>query len=558
MGFWLIGTLVGILAGLGGFLAATLGEGGLYPSLASHLILGVAIAAITTWLLKKTLGQALRGLESTLSHMHADGDLSRRVPEIKGPAARSALLFNALIESFQGIMGKVIFDAERVAAAADTLAKHARVVADGSNAQRETSGNLVERIERMTTSVNAAAEHASRTAENAQNAHDLSQEGTHTAAEASSEIERIARSVEGSAQVIAALGERSQAIGGIVSVIREIAEQTNLLALNAAIEAARAGEQGRGFAVVADEVRSLAERTATSTSEIGPMIAAIQQETQTAIASIRQGSEQADSGATLARQAADSLDHINRGAQETMERVDEIAAVITEQGRESEQVVGAVHEIMSMVERNASGAAETLQEAQELESLAANLHEISKVFKLGDTGAEAIAIHKRMPDIVQQAAAALGKTLEQALDQGHVEEHALFEPSYTPIPDTEPKKFTTGFDHLTDRLFPPIQEPILDREPALVYVIGCDRKGYVPTHNRRFAQPLTGKPAIDLIHNRTKRIFDDPVGRQCGAHELSFLIQTYRRDTGEIVHDISAPVYIRGRHWGGCRIGYRA
>ncbi|WP_245232821.1 hypothetical protein [Thiorhodococcus minor] len=80
----------------------------------------------------------------------------------------------------------------------------------------------------------------------------------------------------------------------------------------------------------------------------------------------------------------------------------------------------------------------------------------------------------------------------------------------------------------------------------------------MPTHNARFSQPLTGDPAQDLANNRTKRRFDDPVGRRCGAHELSFLIQTYRRDTGEIMHDISAPLYVNGRHWGGCRIGYLA
>ncbi|WP_232424244.1 methyl-accepting chemotaxis protein [Imhoffiella purpurea] len=525
---------------------------------ASHAMMGLAIAVITAILLRQTLGRALADLESTMLRMLGDGDLSRRAHLAKGPVQGAATGFNRLIESFQGIIGKVIFDAERVAATADVLARHASTVADGSNAQRETSVSLVERLERMTAGVNSAAEHATRTAENAQDARDLSQEGARTVANASDEIERIARSVESSAQTVAALGERSQAIGGIVNVIREIADQTSLLALNAAIEAARAGEQGRGFAVVADEVRNLAERTSTSTSEIATMISNIQQETQAAIGAIRRDSEQAHAGAELARQAAASLERINQGAQETMERVDEIATLIAEQGRESEQVVGHVHEIMSMIETNTAGASETLREAQELESLAVNIDEISTVFKLGSAGTEAIGLHKRMPEIVQRAAGELGRALEAALDKGELDEKRLFESRYEPIPNTRPQKYTTGFDGLTDRLFPPIQEPILERNPQLVYVIGCDLKGYVPTHNRRFSQPLTGDPDIDLLANRTKRIFEDTVGRRCGAHELSFLIQTYRRDTGEIVHDISAPVYVRGRHWGGCRIGYRA
>jgi methyl-accepting chemotaxis protein len=104
---------------------------------------------------------------------------------------------------------------------------------------------------------------------------------------------------------------------------------------------------------------------------------------------------------------------------------------------------------------------------------------------------------------------------------------------------------------------PQIQEPYLDRYPEMAYAIVCDGGGYVPTHNRRFAQPLTGDPARDMTGNRTKRIFADPVGKRCGTHTLPFLLQTYRRDTGEIMHDISAPVFVKGRHWGGFRIGYR-
>lgn len=92
----------------------------------------------------------------------------------------------------------------------------------------------------------------------------------------------------------------------------------------------------------------------------------------------------------------------------------------------------------------------------------------------------------------------------------------------------------------------------------MVYAIGTDRNGYVPTHNTRYSQALTGDYEKDIVGSRTKRIFDDPVGKQCGKSQMPFLIQTYRRDTGEIMHDISAPIYVNGRHWGGFRIGYRA
>jgi methyl-accepting chemotaxis protein len=349
----------------------------------------------------------------------------------------------------------------------------------------------------------------------------------------------------------------ARAIGGIVQSIREIADQTNLLALNAAIEAARAGESGRGFAVVADDVRSLAERTARATNEIGQMIAAIRGETQGAIDSITAGTGQARSGAELSQQAAVALERINDGARGTMEKVGAIAAAVAQQSRAGEGIADHVRQIMEMAEKNHDAARKTFAEAGQLESLAANLKEIGDVFRLGPAGDEAVATHSRMPAVVQEMAREIGQLFDQAVESGRIPLDALFDEHYQPIIGTRPQKYKTRFDDFTDQALVPLQERVLERCPWVVYAIACNRKGYVPTHNRRFSQALTGDHKIDFVNNRTKRIFDDTVGRRCGAHELPFLLQTYRRDTGEIMHDISAPVYVKGRHWGGVRIGYR-
>ena len=194
-----------------------------------------------------------------------------------------------------------------------------------------------------------------------------------------------------------------------------------------------------------------------------------------------------------------------------------------------------------MVGRNSREAESTLAEAQGLKSLAANLHEISNVFRLGVAGEGAIALHERMPEMAQKAALAIGKLLEEAVARGQTDLSRLFSDRYEPIANTRPQKHSTAFDALTDQLFPKVQEPLLENNPHVVYAIGCDRRGYVPTHNKCFSKALTGDYDTDFVGNRTKRIFDDPVGRKCGSHELPFLIQTYRRDTGEIMHDISSP-----------------
>jgi methyl-accepting chemotaxis protein len=106
-------------------------------------------------------------------------------------------------------------------------------------------------------------------------------------------------------------------------------------------------------------------------------------------------------------------------------------------------------------------------------------------------------------------------------------------------------------------VLPAIQEPLLARDPALVYAIATTPDGYVPTHNQAFNQPPTGDPEVDQLRSRSKRIFNDRTGIRCGSHERNLLLQTYSRDTGELMHDLSVPVRVRGRHWGGVRLGYR-
>jgi methyl-accepting chemotaxis protein len=405
--------------------------------------------------------------------------------------------------------------------------------------------------------MNQVSQNATETAGISETSSDLSAEGMTIVHNASAEMERISTSVTQSAQVVYALGERSKAISGIVQTIREIADQTNLLALNAAIEAARAGEQGRGFAVVADEVRKLAERTSKATGEIGQMIGAIQGETQSAIVSIEAGTGQARNGADLAKQAASSLERINSGARVTMEKVDAIASAVAQQSRTGHTIADHVTRIRQMAESNSAAAGKALGEASQLDYLAANLKEIGNVFKLGPAGDKAVETHAKMPDIVKRAAQGISQALDKAVDSGRIKIEDLFDDKYQPIPNTKPPKFKTRYDDFTDQALGPLQEQLLEQSKWLVYAIFCDRKGYVPTHNRKFSQPLTGDEKVDFVNNRTKRMFDDPVGKRCGSHEQPFLLQTYRRDTGEIMHDISAPVHVKGRHLGGIRIGYK-
>ncbi|MGB8931039.1 MAG: hypothetical protein WCC48_07310 [Anaeromyxobacteraceae bacterium] len=133
----------------------------------------------------------------------------------------------------------------------------------------------------------------------------------------------------------------------------------------------------------------------------------------------------------------------------------------------------------------------------------------------------------------------------------------LFGFLYYPRPDTDPPKFTTDYDKLSDRDIQAIEEDILARAPTIIYTVLVDKNGYLPTHNQRYSQPLTGNKASDLVNNRTKRIFNDRTGLAAAQSTAPFLIQKYQRDTGETMADLSVPIFIDGKHWGAVRIGYR-
>jgi methyl-accepting chemotaxis protein len=545
-----------LAAALAGWLGIGLFGGGPYAWLGALGVL-VVLALLVGLVVERRLLGRLQVLREVLAKTYADGDLTRRATVAgQDEIAAVAADFNRLIGGFATIVGKVMFNSVEVGKASRQLIGDASRVASGSNQQRDAALATASAMGELTSNMQQVSQNAGETASISEVSNRLSTEGMEIVRNASAEMEQIAASVTESARVVCALGERSRAISGIVQTIREIADQTNLLALNAAIEAARAGDQGRGFAVVADEVRKLAERTSQATGEISRMITAIQGETQSAIASIEAGSGQARRGADLARQAAESLERINSGARETMEKVEAIAAAVGQQSRTGESIAEHVRTIREMAEANSTVTAETLLAVEHVECLAENLGEVGNVFKLGSAGEHAAATHARMPATVQQAARAVGELFDKAVDSGRISVEDLFDDRYQPIPNTRPQKFKTRFDAFTDQNLVSLQENLLAQQKCFIYAICIDRNGYVPTHNRKFSQPLTGDEKVDFVNNRGKRIFDDPVGKRCGSHQQPFLLQTYRRDTGEVLHDISAPIFVKGRRWGGFRIGY--
>ena len=263
--------------------------------------------------------------------------------------------------------------ADSVATAAQQLAVSSQQVAQSSSRQSEAASSMSASIEEVTVSIGAVADNATQTHAIAGETGDLSVEGKVLVQNTIDEIHKIAESVAHSSEVIQTLGKQSGQISSIVNVIKEIADQTNLLALNAAIEAARAGEQGRGFAVVADEVRKLAERTTSSTQEIAGMIDAIQQGTQNAVLRMEEGRAQVDDGVQKAARTSQAMERIQGGMQKMLRSVEEISDALHEQSAASTLMAQEVEKIARMTEENYSAVGEVSRSAELLQQLATSL-----------------------------------------------------------------------------------------------------------------------------------------------------------------------------------------
>ncbi len=275
-------------------------------------------------------------------------------------------MFRKVVKETQDSANQVAMVAQQMAAASEQVS----TTAAQSSASAET---MAAATEEMTVSMNSVVEHANEAHGISAQSERTCQEGATVIRRAVQSMESIAATVRESTGVVQALGTQSEKISSVVQVIREIADQTNLLALNAAIEAARAGEQGRGFAVVADEVRKLAERTTSSTAEIAKMIGAIQEGMGRVVSSMEGSVQLVDAGVAEANQAGAAIHEINSGSQRVLEVVGDIASSLQEQGRASAQIAGHVEQIARMSEENSAVAEEASQGAGKLRDAAVKM-----------------------------------------------------------------------------------------------------------------------------------------------------------------------------------------
>ena len=342
----LLPALVGLCAHLGG---PTLPPVVALPVVAVIVLYALFFLLIYVPRTARDLNIVADWLEQVLSSGDLRHRLNLRRRDVVGSIARKADKFASSIQAtLQGIADTAL----QVASATREVHDGVKSSHDSAVKQSEATSSAAAAIEEVTVSIGEVAAHARSTMETATQTGEVSRQGTEITQNASRTIEALAATVRHSAEQVELLGQRSEEIGRVTAVIKEIADQTNLLALNAAIEAARAGEQGRGFAVVADEVRKLAERTARATQEIAKMTQSIQSETQTAVDGMRSGAQQVAEGVDLVKATEESLRQINVEMARTTDMVGEISNASNEQQTAMTEMAQNVERVAIMTEQN--------------------------------------------------------------------------------------------------------------------------------------------------------------------------------------------------------------
>lgn len=338
--------------------------------------------AISLLLVSRNIINTLGGdpaVATSVTRRIAAGDLSTNVSCPPGDNLLADI--GRMQDTLRSMISTILDNAEHVSSAANQLLSAAEEVADRSQRQSDAASSMAASVEEMAVSIDQVRENATEAHSISENSASISEEGAAVIHSAASEMRQISEAVQASSEIVEDLGRQSDQITSIVNTIREIADQTNLLALNAAIEAARAGEQGRGFAVVADEVRKLAERTSLSTTEIATMVTRIQQGTRGAVASMQAGVAKVGSGVELASQAGESINSIRDGAQRVSQVVNSISDSISEQSHASNDIAHKIETIAQMSEESAAAVRHTADAARRLHQLSGELHAAVAQFK---------------------------------------------------------------------------------------------------------------------------------------------------------------------------------
>lgn len=535
--------------------AALLGQiEGRLDSLTHALLFGafltLCMISFMVWYFRHLIVRPVTAMTKALEEIaNGEGDLSKDLPlvthdEIRvlaGTCNRFLAKQREIISNVQALTVHIAVESARslknISDSSDSATHQARFAKEVME-QSNTAVGRIEEVSRQTQDISGT------TAQNLSMARDSYAE----LLEVTGNISEISNNLNEFATLVGALNQRSSSIKSIVGLIQQISAQTNLLALNAAIEAARAGESGRGFAVVADEVRTLAQNVSRATDDISRDIDAMLEEVSSTHEQTTQISHSARETQKVVARASGHFESMIGDFESTNDKLADIAAHIQQFADTNTGInerVTQIHADSQLIDQRMQQSATA---TRDLSGVAEKVQTLLGRFVLG---------HGKLDAAITRAGQCRD-TLQVRLEALQREGLNLFDQSYQLVPGTDPKQYMTSY---TERFAQVCQEEcdkLTRNTPGGKVSFMVDTKGYCPVNNSWVSKQPTGDRAVDLPVCRNKRIFNDPIGLRAAGNVQRFLLQTYLRDTGEIMTEIDVPLFFGGRHWGNLRVGFDA
>ncbi len=419
----------------------------------------------------------------------------------------------------------------RVVTAVDQVSRANRAIQQAAEGAQATASSVRNGLERVTGSVRLGLNSAQ------------------------SDIEALSQGAQSISQALAQAVADAHKVRASSDAIQAITREIQLLSINAGVEAARSGAAGRGFAVIAAAVKHLAEQTRDATALSSKQLDAL-------VNSVDLLASKSEENALTARRASDEsqsisqqigeLDSFSRGVVELIGEIDAISNPTRDNAIAFAKVGEDLRALVDGVDHSSENLDKASQRAETLVSISEGI--LGAIAASGVRTAQSELIATAM-----ETATRIGGLFEQALDRGELSLADLFDEGYQPIPGSDPVQHMTRFVKLCDRVLPPIQEPLLASNRRIVFCAAVDRNGFLPTHNVKYSHPQGNDPVWNNANCRNRRIFNDRTGLSAARNRKPFLLQTYRRDMGGgqflVMEDLSAPIMVKGRHWGGFRFG---
>jgi len=507
--------------------------------------LSVAASVCSIFFLRYMLIRPLKQISATF----AAKDLSMDAPLVTYDEIRD---LSENYNQFLGVLKDILAQTKKMAIGIAVESTKVVKQVDGSLANSQRQGELSDVI------LNSSREAGEAIAEITRSTHDISASisKNHENAESSlgdlhevtGKIGIISTRLTEFNKTVTGLNVNSEKIRDIVSLIQDISDQTNLLALNAAIEAARAGEHGRGFAVVADEVRALAERVNRATKEISSNIDEMLKTVQNTLKETHEIDRYTSQTREVVGKASHHFGDLVEDSKNNSSQLIRIASASEEISVTNDEINRQITDIHTLSTGTLGYLEQSNRFSKDLRVMTEKMLELMSSVKTGQGNAEAIiSTAQALRDAIQEKMAEIGS---RGIN--------IFDRNYRAVPGTNPQKYTVAYNCSFDKELQAMLDEALNRLQGAVYAVCVDVNGYLSTHHSRNQKPLTGNYEVDFINSREKRIYtgsETEIKRAKNSAPL--LLQTYMRDTGEILNDLALPIHVNGNHWGNFIVGLK-